>query len=81
MGFIDVAGLGVGVFAFIALVALLLSVFWIIELVDILRREFRDPTMKIVWLVVVFFGHIVGALLYFFIGKQQGILPGQVNRY
>ena len=79
--FIGVAGLGIGLGLVILAVIFLLSIFWIIEIIDVLRREFRDPIMKIVWLAVVIFGHIVGALLYFFIGKQQGVLPGQAPRY
>ncbi len=76
-----IAGLGIGAILIISLIALIASIFWIFELIDILRREFRDPIMKIVWLAIVFFSHIIGALLYYFIGKQQGRLPGEGRRY
>ncbi len=79
--FTALAGLGIGAIVIISLIGLITSIFWIFELIDVLRREFRDPVMKIVWLAVVFFSHIVGALLYYFIGKQQGRLPGQLPRY
>ena len=79
--FTAIAGLGIGAIIIISLIGLIASIFWIFELIDILRREFRDPIMKIVWLAVVFFSHIVGALIYYFIGKQQGTLPGQSPRY
>lgn len=53
------------------------TVFWIIELVDAARRQFSEPNLKIVWLLVIFFAHILGALIYYFVGKKQGILPGE----
>ena len=70
------AGLA-AVWVLVAVIALALTVFWIVELVDILRREFPDSTLKIVWLLVVFFLHGLGALIYYFVGKPQGRLPGQ----
>ena len=36
--------------------------------------------MKIVWLLVIFFGHIFGSLIYYFTGKPMGTLPGEVPR-
>jgi hypothetical protein len=65
------------IWAVVAIVGLAATVFWIVELIDVLRREFTDSTMKIVWLLVVFFLHILGAILYYFIGKPQGRLPSQ----
>ena len=59
------------------MVALALTVFWIVEIVDVLRREFRDPTLKIVWLLVVVLLHGLGAIIYYFVGKPQGRLPGE----
>ena len=71
---------GISLFLIIAAVALATSVFWIVELIDVARREFPDPTMKVVWLLVIFFGHIVGSLIYYFAGKPMGTLPGEVPR-
>ncbi len=61
----------------VAVIGLAATVFWIVELIDVLRREFTDSTMKIVWLLVVFFLHGLGAILYYFIGKPQGRLSGR----
>ena len=57
-----------------------LSVFWIIELIDVIRREFPDPNTKILWLLVILFTHTLGAIIYYFAGKPQGTLPGQSPR-
>jgi hypothetical protein len=60
---------------FVLLLLALPTAFWIIELVDAARRQFPDQAVKIVWLVVIFFTHFVGALAYYFVGKKQGVLP------
>jgi hypothetical protein len=67
----------IAVWAVVAVVGLAATIFWIVELIDVLRREFADSTLKVVWLLVVFFLHGLGALLYYFIGKPQGRLPGR----
>lgn len=73
--------LGIGIFAvllwiFAVVIALIATVFWIVEIVDVARREFRDPTMKVVWVLIIILTHFIGALIYFFIGKRDGVLPG-----
>lgn len=68
-----------GVFFMVWLLALVLgiasTVFWIVELVDACRREFPDQNTKLVWILVLIFSHGVGALVYYFVGKNQGRLP------
>ena len=51
---------------------LLPAVLWIIALVDILKSNFQESN-KIIWVLVVIFLPILGAILYFFIGKTQKI--------
>ncbi len=80
LAFIDVNSLGIGAFITIGLIVLAASIFWIVELIDAARREYSNPSMKIVWILVVLFGHFIGSVLYYAIGKQQGYLPGQVPR-
>ncbi len=50
------------------LLALLASVFWIWMLIDCLTSS-REAVEKIIWLLVIFFLHILGALIYFFVGR------------
>lgn len=57
-------------------------VFWIVELVDVTRREFPQPNLKIMWLLIIIFTYAIGALIYYFIGKRQGVLSsthGQIT--
>ena len=45
----------------------------IIALIDILKSKFNGND-KIVWVLVVLFFNLIGALLYFTIGRKQKIL-------
>jgi len=77
------AGAGIAVllfFLFCILIAIASTVFWIVEIIDVVRRDFIEPNNKIIWLLVIIFLHFFGAILYYFIGKQQGTLPGE-RRY
>lgn len=73
-------GLVVGIillYGFFILLALASFVFWVVEIIDVARREFPQPNTKTVWLLVVIFGHGLGAVIYYFAGKPAGWLPGQ----
>lgn len=57
------------------LLLILLTVFvfilpTLIALVDILKHEFSGSN-KVVWVLVVLLGNLLGAILYFFIGRKQ----------
>jgi hypothetical protein len=39
----------------VVLILALPTVFWLVELVDVARRQFSEPNLKIVWLLVIFF--------------------------
>ncbi len=66
---------------FIILLSLASFVFWIVELIDVCRREFRDPNTKLLWILMVVFLHGLGALIYYFAGRSQGWLPGETPLY
>ena len=77
-------GIIVGIFlfyGFFILLALASFVFWIVELVDVARREFKDSNTKLLWVLVVALAHGLGALIYYFAGRPQGWLPGQTPLY
>lgn len=54
--------IGIAIFAFI---------FWILMLVDAVKRNFKSDTDKIVWVLVIIFTHIIGALIYYFMVKRK----------
>ena len=48
-----------------AIVAIIVIIFWIWMLVDCAKRKFRNNVEKIVWIVVVALSSWFGALVYF----------------
>ncbi len=62
-------------------IGLALTIFWVLELIDVCRREFRDSNTKLLWILVVVLAHGLGALIYYFAGKPQGWLPGEAPMY
>ncbi|GAB4038794.1 PLDc N-terminal domain-containing protein [Spirosoma gilvum] len=68
-----IIGLGGIELMFILLVGGFLLILPIMALVDVVRSEFRGPNDKLVWVIIVVFLNIIGALLYFFIGRNQRI--------
>ena len=58
-----------GVWLFFVVLAILASVFWIWMLISALVNE---PTSndKILWFLVIFFLHFIGALIYFFVRNR-----------
>lgn len=56
------------------------TIFWIVELIDVVRREFPDTNIKVIWVLVILLGHFIGSLVYYFVGRQQGQLPGAATR-
>lgn len=51
-------------------------VFWVVELVDCTRREFKDSNEKLMWILIILLAQGVGAIVYYAVGKQRGRLPG-----
>lgn len=49
---------------------IMLFVFWVWMLVDAVKRNFDDKT---VWIIILIFTNILGAVLYFFIVKRKNI--------
>jgi hypothetical protein len=63
---------------FIALtlmLGLLYAVLWIWAIIDLLRADFKDSNMKIIWAVVLIFANPIGPFVYFMISKEQKSSP------
>jgi hypothetical protein len=56
----------------VLIVTLVMLVIPIIALVDILRSEFEGNN-KLIWVLVILLTWILGAILYYFIGRKQKI--------
>jgi hypothetical protein len=71
-----IAGILVGVFGLmisivIGLFILAATVFWIIMLIHALTNRSLTDVQKLIWVIVIFFLHGLGALIYFFVGRKQ----------
>jgi hypothetical protein len=54
------------IFLFIAVT----SLFWLWMLSDAIRQPQLDPVAKGIWVAVIFFGHFLGAIVYYFAGRN-----------
>ena len=59
--------LGAGFFVFLMVISALAFVFWLLMLIDAIRRPINN---KIIWILVLVFTGIVGALIYYFVVKR-----------
>jgi prolipoprotein diacylglyceryltransferase len=56
---------------FFGLVALLGFLFWLWMLIDCATKEPDQGNTKIVWIIIIVFTNLVGALVYFFVQRQR----------
>ena len=77
--FVGTPGFGMFVGFGVAAVAIgvLLFLFWLWMLIDCLKRDFKGNYDKIVWVLVMVFLHILGALIYYFVVKVQDNKAGK----
>jgi hypothetical protein len=61
----------IGLIIFSLVVGLGGLIIWIYALVDIVKSEFRSPNDKIVWVLIVLFATLIGAILYLAIGRRN----------
>ena len=66
-------GLGGQELIFILLILGVLFLLPLIALVDVIRSDFRGSNDKLIWVIVILFLNIIGALLYLVIGRKQRI--------
>ncbi len=59
------------IFGVLALLAVVGGIFWLWMLIDCLKRDFKKDADKILWALAIFFLNILGAILYFFIVKNE----------
>lgn len=55
----------------IGIVGLISVVVWVMALVDVIRSNFKNENEKIIWVLVILLGGIIGAVLYYAIGKKN----------
>ncbi len=64
-------GMGLGVMLFCFVLGIASFVFWIAMLIDCLKKKFSKDNDKIVWVLVLVFAGIIGAVIYYFVAKKK----------
>ena len=52
-------------------ISIFLFVFWIMMIIDVVKREFLKSDDKIIWLLVVILAGQIGAIIYYFVVKRN----------
>jgi Phospholipase_D-nuclease N-terminal len=69
-----VAVIGSLFFLFFVVLGMGGTILWVWMLVDCATKEPSDGNDKIIWIVVILFTHLLGALIYYFVRRPQRIL-------
>ncbi|TFV95946.1 PLDc_N domain-containing protein [Algoriphagus kandeliae] len=59
-----------GGFLILFLISIFYFIFWVYCLVDVLRSEFKDPNMKLIWVLILIFAQGIGPIIYILIGSN-----------
>ena len=62
-----------GFLLFFFCLAVTALIFWIWMIVDCATKEPSQGNDKIVWIVIIVFAHMIGALIYYFVRRPQRI--------
>jgi hypothetical protein len=52
-------------------VAIAAFVFWIWMLIDCVKNDGLTGTERVIWALVIFITHFLGAVIYFFVGRPK----------
>ena len=69
------AAVGVGMLIFWIAFWVVGLILFIVALIDVLRRNFSNPSDKTLWIILIIVLYVLGPILYFIIGKKKGTLP------
>ena len=68
------AAMAIGFMFFMLIIIILLVlglIFWIVMIVDCAKRNFKKDSEKIVWILVLVFLGVLGAIIYYFVVKRK----------
>ena len=60
-------------FIILALFFLFPAILWIWALIDLIKSDFRESNLKLIWALIIIFIPLLGSILYLFIGRNQKI--------
>lgn len=60
-------------FLVFGVVGILGTIFWIWMLIDCVTKETDVGNSRLIWVLIIVFTHIIGALIYYFVRKQKRV--------
>ncbi len=61
------------VFSLFAGIGLLCTAFWIWMLIECATKEPGDGNEKLIWILIIIFTHLIGAIIYFIVRRPKRI--------
>ena len=61
----------VGFFLLLFIFVSLMLIFWIWMIVDCAKRDFKKNDDKVIWILILVFLGVIGAIIYYFIIKRK----------
>jgi hypothetical protein len=62
----------IALFILLGIIIIILAIiFWIRMLINAIKRKYKDKIDKIVWVLVIIFLGLIGALIYYFVVKRK----------
>ena len=47
------------------------TIFWIWMLIDCVTKESSEGNDRVVWVIIIIFTHLLGAIIYFFVRRRK----------
>lgn len=66
-----VQNMGGGVLILFLLFSIAYFILWVYCLIDAIRSNFKDPNMKLIWIIILLFAHGLGPIAYLILGKDS----------
>jgi hypothetical protein len=66
-----IQNIGGGFLVIMLLFSLIYFLLWVYCVIDVIRSNFKDQNMKLIWIVILLFAHLIGPLVYLVLGKNS----------
>lgn len=66
-----VQNMGGGFLIVLLLFSLAYFILWVYCLIDVIRSDFKDSNMKLIWVIILLLAHGLGPIVYLVIGKNS----------
>lgn len=68
-----IQNMGGGFLIIMLLFSLIYFLLWLYCVIDVIRSHFKDSNMKLIWIVILLFAHLIGPLVYLVLGKNSKV--------